>query len=88
MTSAMQDRVVATVEPTPAAPAWTGVLTASAWREQRENTPLRIRVTYTVDRLGSAAADRSRSVVVDNWQEFMVIAGRWYTEIANPDDVT
>lgn len=57
------------------------MLIARAWREPRPGTPVRIRVTFGVDRAGGTQAARPQTVVVDSWDDLVTVFRNWYGSI-------
>jgi hypothetical protein len=61
-----------------------GVLTARAWREPLPGTPVRIRVTFGVDRAGGTHPARPQTIVVDGWDDLVAVIRKWYAAIDEP----
>jgi hypothetical protein len=57
-----------------------GVLVARAWQEPGAGTGLRVRVFWTAETLGGAAATPD-SLVVDTRDEFMAVVAEWLTRM-------
>jgi hypothetical protein len=65
----------------PAPGPW-GVLTARAWQEPDREGSLRVRVMLGVHRPDGTHTERS--VVVDGWEDLLIVIRKWYDSIEEP----